>query len=108
MESPAERLKPLLHCPSCQKKYDPDRVTLLSENDRRTVLHLNCKGCGASSVVFVSIGKMGAVSLGLLTDLSAAEAKRFYGREAVSQDDALMQHRFLKDFRGGAREYLSK
>lgn len=108
MENPVERLKPLIHCPVCQKKYDPRRVTLLSEDGRKTALHLACEGCGASSLVFVSIGPMGAVSLGMLSDLESDEAKRFYGQKAVSADDALSLHRFLKDFRGGVEECLSK
>jgi len=106
-ENPVDRLKPLIHCPACQRKYDPKRATLLSGDGRKTVLHLSCAGCGASSIVSVSVGKMGAVSIGFLTDLSSHEAKRFYGREAVSSDDALMLHRFLRDFHGGFGECLS-
>jgi hypothetical protein len=108
LESPFERMKPLIHCPVCQKKYDPGRVTLLAEDGRKTALHLSCDGCGAASIVFVSVGKAGAVSLGLLTDLEADEAKRFYGREAVTPDDALTLHRFFRDFRGGAERCLPK
>lgn len=108
MENPSERFKPLIHCPICQKKYDPKRVLLLSEDERKTALHLTCGECGASSFVFVSLGRMGAVSLGMLTDLDREEAKAFYGKEAVSADDALSVHRFLRDFRGGVGECLPR
>lgn len=107
-ENPVERLKPLIHCPVCQKKYDPARVTLLSEDDRNTVLHLDCRECGASSLVFVSIGAMGVVSLGMLTDLDSDEARHFHGQQPVSADDALSLHRFLSDFSGGVEECLPK
>lgn len=108
MENPADRLKPLINCPSCQKKYDPKRVLLLAEDSKKTALHLECTACGASSLVFVSLGRMGAVSLGMLTDLDREEATRFYGREAVTSDDALTMHRFLMDFRGGASGCLPR
>jgi hypothetical protein len=99
-----ENLKPLLRCPVCQKKYDPGKVVLLSEDDRKTVLHIACESCGISSLVFVSLGKMGAASFGLLTDLSREEVRKFYGSEPVSTDDTLSAHRFLKGFHGGARD----
>ncbi len=106
MEPSLEKLKPLIRCPVCQKKYEPGKVILLSEDDRKTALHLTCDSCGISSLVFISLGKMGAVSFGMLTDLKRDEVKRFYGNEAVSADDALEVHRFLKDFRGGIGDYL--
>lgn len=107
MEHSLENIKPLIRCPVCQKKYEPGKVVLLSEDDRKTALHLTCEACGISSLVFVSLGKMGAVSFGVLTDLEREEVKKFYGSDAVSADDALEVHRFLKDFRGGIGECLS-
>jgi len=99
-----ENLKPLLRCPVCQKKYDPGKVVLLSEDDRKTVLHIACESCGISSLIFVSVGKMGVVSFGILTDLGREEVRKFYGSEPVSTDDTLATYRFLKGFNGGARE----
>lgn len=103
-----ENLKPLIRCPVCQKKYDPSKVVLLAEDDRKTVLHIACESCGISSLVFVSLGKMGAVSFGVLTDLGREEVRAFYGTEPVSTDDVLEAHRFLKGFRGGAKECFEK
>ena len=102
-----ENLKPLIRCPVCQKKYEPGKVILLSEDDKKTALHLTCESCGISSLVFISLGKMGAVSFGMLTDLERDEVKRFYGNDAVTVDDALDVHRFLKDFHGDISECLS-
>lgn len=108
MEHSLENLKPLIRCPVCQKKYEPGKVVLLSEDDRKTALHLTCEACEISSLVFVSLGKMGAVSFGMLTDLERQEVKKFYGSEAVSPDDALEVHQFLKEFQGGIEECFSK
>ncbi len=99
-----ENLKPLLRCPVCQKKYDPGKAVLLSEDDRKTVFHIACESCGISSLVFVSVGKMGAVSFGVLTDLGREEVRAFYGSDPVSIDDTLAAHRFLRACRGGVKE----
>jgi len=108
MKHSLENLKPLIRCPVCQKKYDPGKVVLLSEDDRKTVLHIACESCGISSLVFVSLGKMGAVSFGTLTDLGREEIRKFYGNDPVSIDDTLAAHRFLKGFRGGVGECFTE
>jgi hypothetical protein len=108
MEPSLEKLKPLIRCPVCQKKYEPGKVILLSEDDRKTALHLTCESCGISSLVFVSLGKMGAVSFGMLTDLDAGRSETVLRQARRSTaDDALEVHRFLKDFRGGHRRLSS-
>ncbi|NTW15542.1 MAG: hypothetical protein HGA38_04240 [Candidatus Moranbacteria bacterium] len=99
-----ENLKPLIRCPVCQKRYDPAKVVLLSEDDRKTALHIACESCGISSLVFLSLGKAGAVSFGMLTDLDRDEVRSFYGREPISADDEISAYRFFREFRGGASE----
>ena len=107
MKPSLENLKPLIRCSVCQKKYEPGKVLLLEEEEKKTTLHLTCDACGVSSLVFVSLSQMGAVSFGILTDLDRSEAKKFYGGEAISSDDALEAHAFLKTFQGGAVDYLN-
>jgi hypothetical protein len=106
MEHSFENLKPLIRCPVCQKKYEPGKVLLLEEDEKKTTLHLTCEACHVSALIFVSLSAMGAVSFGILTDLEQSEAKRFYGSEAISSDDALSVHAFLKGFDGGLNDYL--
>lgn len=103
-----ENLKPLIRCPVCQKKYDPSKVVLLSEDDRKTALHIACESCGISSVIHVSLGKMGAVSYGTLSDLGRDEIRSFYGKDPVSVDDTLAAHRFLRGFEGGVKECFQR
>lgn len=108
MDHSLENLKPLIRCPVCQKKYEPEQVLLLSEEEGKLVFHLACEDCSVSSIIFLSLGRMGAVSYGLLTDLTREEVKKFYGRAPVSVDETLEVHRFLKRFRGGIDECLSR
>ena len=98
---PLENLQSLVRCPVCNKKYKPAKMLVLDEDDKRTTLHLTCDSCGASSMVFVSMGQFGAVSLGLLTDLKQSEARAVFFGEAISSDQVIEAHQFLKQYEGG-------
>ena len=101
MKMPLENLQSLIRCPVCNKKYRPAKMLVLDEDDKRTTLHLACESCGASSMVFVSMGQFGVVSLGLLTDLKQSEARAVFQGEAVSADTVIEAHQFLKHYTGG-------
>lgn len=51
-------------------------------------------------MVFVSLGQFGIVSLGILTDLKQSEAQKVFFGEAVSSDQVIEMHQFLKQYRG--------
>ena len=76
-------------------------MVVVDEDDKRTTLHMTCESCGASSMIFVSLGQFGAISLGVLTDLEQSEAKRIYQSEAISTDQVIEVHQFLKQYDGG-------
>lgn len=103
---PLENIQPLIHCPVCNKKYKPVRMVVVDEDDKRTTLHMTCEGCGASSMVFVSLGQFGAISLGVLTDLEHSEAKRVYQSDAISTDQVIEVHQFLKQYTGGVEALI--
>ncbi|MDQ5961225.1 MAG: hypothetical protein QG581_146 [Patescibacteria group bacterium] len=100
MKASFENVKPLIHCPLCDRKYEPKEMLLLEEERDRTVFHLTCKDCQASTFIFVSAGPMGVASFGVLTDVDHTEAKRIFGSDPVSSDDVIEMHRFLKEHKG--------
>lgn len=75
-------------------------MLLLNQEEKRSVLHITCESCHASSLVYVSLSPIGAVSMGVLTDLEQSEAKELFKREALSPDDVLAVHRTLKEAEG--------
>ena len=81
-------------------------MLVLDEDDKRTTLHMTCDGCSASSMVFVSMGQLGVVSLGMLTDLEQGEAQKVFQREAISSDQVIEVHQFLKQYHGGIEALL--
>lgn len=75
-------------------------MLLLHQEEKRSTLHLTCESCHASSLVYVSLSPVGAVSMGVLTDLEQGEAKKLLKAEAISDDDILGVHQFLKQEKG--------
>ncbi|MDD2766744.1 MAG: hypothetical protein PHH40_03205 [Candidatus Moranbacteria bacterium] len=106
MKMPLENLQSIIRCPVCNKKYKPAKMLVLDEDEKRTTLHLSCTDCGASSMVFVSMGQMGVVSLGILTDLEQSEARTVFLSETVSSDQVIEAHQFLKQYTGGVEIFI--
>ncbi|MEK9151528.1 MAG: hypothetical protein AAB547_02760 [Patescibacteria group bacterium] len=106
MKMPLENLQSIIRCPVCNKKYRRALMLVLDEDDKRTTLHLSCADCGASSMVFVSMGQFGIVSLGVLTDLEQGEARAVFASETISADQVIEAHQFLKRHTVGVEDLI--
>lgn len=106
METPLNNLENLAKCPICSKKYGQNKILLLEDESNRTTLHVTCENCKVSSLVFISSGKLGVVSLGMLTDLTREEARIIFKEEAISTDQVIEVHEYLKDLKGGISEFI--
>jgi len=106
MKTPFNNLDHLTKCPVCNSAYRNIKTFILKEEGNRTALHITCNRCNVSTVVFVSMNKIGIVSLGVLTDLKGEEAKKFFGNEVISEDCVIEVHEFLKNFKGEAGEFI--
>lgn len=101
-----DNLKSLIHCPVCNKEYRPAKMLLLGQEEKRSTLHITCESCHASSLVYVSLSPVGAVSMGVLTDLEQSEAKQFFKAEPLSRDDVLVVHQKLKEGNGAVETLI--
>lgn len=106
MKTPLENLQSIIRCPVCDKKYRKTLMLVLDEDEKRTTLHLACESCGAASMVFVSMGQFGVVSLGFLTDLKQSEARAVFLSDVVSVDHVIEAHQFLKHHTGGVEAFV--
>jgi transcription elongation factor Elf1 len=106
MKLPLENIQSLIRCPVCNKKYRSTQMLVIDEDDKRTTLHMSCEGCSASTIVFVSLGQFGVVTLGTLTDLEQSEARKVFQGEAVSTDNVIEAHQFLKHYTGGVEAFI--
>ncbi len=82
------------------------KMLVIDEDDKRTTLHMTCEGCSASTIVFVSLGQFGVVTVGTLTDLEQSEARQVFSGEAVSSDNVIQVHQFLKHYEGGVEALI--
>jgi hypothetical protein len=85
-------------CPICEKNFRPEDVTTIKEQEEITLLHASCSQCQSAVVIGVVGSDLGvATSIGMLTDLSKEDIKRFTSTDKVSADDVLDFHKFLKE-----------
>ena len=106
MKLPLENIQSLIRCPVCNKKYRSMKMLVIDEDDKRTTLHMTCEGCSASTIVFVSLGQFGVVTVGTLTDLEQSEARQVFSGQAVSPDNVIEVHQFLKHYEGGVEALI--
>ena len=106
MKPSINNLENLVKCPICNKKYNQARILVLEEGGNRTTIHVTCGSCEISSLVFISSGKMGIISLGMLTDLTTEEAKILFKNEAISTDQVIEVHEYFKDFQGEINDFI--
>ena len=104
MKLPLENLQSLVRCLACNKSQHLKKMVVLDEEDKKTVLHVVCEECGGASLVHLSVGQMGVVSLGMMTDLEQSEAKRLYRGMPISADEVLTVHQILKKHTGDSSE----
>lgn len=100
-----DRIKPMefddnMHfvsrCPFCSAEYDLDGAKVIGEEDDSTVVYVTCSECESSIVAIVAMSGLGVVSLGLVTDMTAEDTKRFFGSKQVTSDELLHIYEILK------------
>ncbi len=91
-----DNLRSLQHCPVCQNQYTKEQSRVLEEKESASLLHLFCGSCRHAVVALMVSTPFGASSVGMLTDLDFADAKRLLARGPVSEEELLNFHQFLK------------
>ena len=82
-------LKIISQCPVCRKKQFPADINLVEEREDGHLLHMQCKLCSGSLLVFVNLSDQGANVIGVLTDLQSQEVSTMIDRGALTPDDFL-------------------
>ncbi len=83
-------------CPFCSAEYDLDGAKVINEEENATVVYVTCGECESSIVAMVAMTGLGVVSLGLVTDMTAEDAKRFFKSKEVTSDELLKIYEVLK------------
>ncbi len=85
----------LAKCSVCGRKLRADRIVILDEKERETVLHATCFNCKSASIIFLSSNQAGLVSVGMATDMDASEVKKIFGTSAISADEVIDAHELI-------------
>ncbi|OGC39065.1 hypothetical protein A3K42_00625 [candidate division WWE3 bacterium RBG_13_37_7] len=81
-------------CPKCGASLDGANLVTVSEAATLFVAHAVCAVCKAESVVTITPGGSGSISV--QTDLLSYEFKKFIAAKAITYDDVLNLHVALK------------
>lgn len=85
------------YCPKCGSARDESNFNILGQERDSLIIHIGCRDCGAQDV-FHFVANMGYRSAGgLVTDVSSAEAPKFFRSSIVSRDDVLDMYLVAKE-----------
>ncbi|MBI2475484.1 hypothetical protein HYV69_03615 [Candidatus Uhrbacteria bacterium] len=91
-----EGLRLISFCPVCETRYKPSETKTLNEDDQTRLLHVQCSKCKHSVLALVLINKVGASSIGLLTDLVFDDVLKFRANRRVTVNDVIEIHTSLE------------
>jgi len=103
-----ENMHLVTRCPFCSAEYDLDGAQVIGEQNDATMVYITCSECESSIVAIVAMSGLGIVSLGLVTDMTVADTKRFMGAGQVTSDDLLEVYELLEKNQNQAVKQLTK
>ncbi len=94
-------------CPLCETNYNPMEARVLGEREDGHLLHIRCKKCWNSILALVLVSNAGVSSVGLITDLTYDDVRKFSSREtSVSTDDVIAVHQLMTDDGGEEPDFI--
>lgn len=90
-----DQIKLMKNCPQCKAEYTKEAFEIVEEGTGTHLIHLTCSHCANAMLALVVISKLGMSSVGMLTDLTALDARRLYRKEAIAQEEILDFHDYL-------------
>lgn len=98
----------LSKCAYCGSEFKADNLTVLEEEEQKTILHVICDKCRTAGIFFISNNQSGVLSLGMATDLDKEEVRQKFLQRAVSADEVIDAHRFVSGYKGNLDELVKK
>jgi hypothetical protein len=95
MKNKKNNLQSFVKCSACGYDFKQESLMILEENQQQSIFHAACPNCQTATMIFLASTHSGLVSLGMATDLDRAEAKKFFGQEAVNVDEVIDVHSCL-------------
>ena len=106
-----EWLSYVLKCPVCGYKYNLERTKIIDTKQDEThanmLVHSDCGQCKSSVVFSIAINGPDVFSVGMITDLTSGDTRKFSDSYPISPNDVLDIHNFLHKFDGDLVKALS-
>lgn len=83
-------------CPFCSAEYDIEGAKIIGEEEDSTMIYVTCSECESSIVAIVAMSGLGIISLGLVTDMTAEDTKRFSQSKGVTSNELLSMYEILE------------
>jgi hypothetical protein len=93
-------------CVVCSSEYDEADVAIMGQQDDVWMLMVSCRRCATQGIILAMVKEEEHVEV--LTDLTPEEWERLKDLPAISTDDVLDVHRFLRDFDGDFRQLFKE
>lgn len=103
-----ETMHLVTRCPFCSAEYDLDGAQVIGEENDATMVYITCTECESSIVAIVAMSGLGVVSLGLVTDMTVEDTKRFMKEKQVSSDEFLSIYELLEKNQSNVVKELTK
>jgi rubredoxin len=87
-----DQIKLMKNCPQCKAEYTKEAFEIVEEGTGTHLVHLTCSHCANAMLALIVISKLGMSSVGMLTDLSALDAKHFHHKDALDEESVLGFH----------------
>lgn len=84
-------------CPICNAEYPVESAKLFARKDSANMVHINCSKCGSAVMFMIMVIGHGLSSVGMVTDLSFEDAKRLYGADEITLDEALAAYSDIRN-----------
>lgn len=82
-------------CLACKRKITNKDIKVVNEESSSAVLHLSCPYCQNSLVLVVAISDIGVELVGMISDLTYDDTKKFSTKEAINEDFLLDAYQTL-------------
>lgn len=95
-----------LKCPVCGVKYSVEQTKIIESKENEPLseanilVHSDCVKCKSSVMFNIEVKGPDVFSVGMLTDLTGDDSKRFKKLDALSTNDVINIHSSLKNFKG--------
>jgi len=89
-------------CPICEKEFEESKINILDFNTSKQIIHSTCSNCKHSLVFILENTDIGGILIGILSDLSLEDVKKFTNKKEFDENDLLESYSILhfkqKDF----------